>query len=51
MKENGTYQSRHHILDRESTKCFLIPHHQQLAHLDCSLELLRLVPCGLEALQ
>ena len=50
-KVNKAYQSRHHILNRKSTKCFLITHHQQLAHLNCSLELLILVACGLKALQ
>lgn len=50
-KLNKTNQSGHHTLDRESTKCFLIAHHQQLAHLNSSLELLRLVTCGLQALQ
>lgn len=50
-KQNKTNQSRHHTLDRESAKCFLIAHHQQLAHLNSSLKLLRLVTCGLQALE
>lgn len=49
-KQNKTNQSGHHTLDRESTKCFLIAHYQQLAHLDGGLELLRLVTRGLQAL-
>lgn len=50
-KQIKTHQSWHHTFDRESTKCLLIAHHQQLAHLNSSLELLRLVACGLQALQ
>lgn len=50
-KQNKTYQGGHHTLNRKSTKCLLIAHHQQLAHLNCSLELLRLIACGLQALQ
>lgn len=50
-KLSKAYQSRHNILDRKSTKCFFIAHHQQLAHLNCSLELLRLITCSLKALQ
>lgn len=50
-KQNKTNQSRNHTLDGESTECFLVAHHQQLAHLNRSLELLRLVACGLQALQ
>ncbi|KAF3848045.1 hypothetical protein F7725_021073 [Dissostichus mawsoni] len=46
-----TDQSGHHTLDGESTECFLVAHHQQLAHLDGSLELLGLVACGLKTLQ
>ena len=48
---NETYQGGHHTLNRESTKCLFITHHQQLAHLNSSLELLRLITCGLQALQ
>lgn len=51
MFKQNTHQSRHHTLDRESTKCFFIAHHQQLAHLNGSLELLRFITCGLQALQ
>lgn len=50
-KTDKTHQSGHNALDRKSTKSLLIAHHQQLAHLNSSLELLRLVTCGLQALQ
>lgn len=45
------HQSGHNTLNRESAKCLLVAHHQQLAHLNSSLELLRFVACGLQALQ
>lgn len=49
--EEGTDQGRHHRLDREAPQRLLVAHHQQLAHLDGGLELLRLVAGSLQALQ
>ena len=51
VEQSKTHQSGHDTFDGESAKCFFIAHHQQLAHLNGSLELLRLITCGLQALQ